>query len=78
MVYNIALGISLIIAVVFSALIIITGKGDAMGGASGVRTSYKGKASFEDYMSKLTLVLGVSWMALMLIVDIIANRMPKH
>lgn len=74
MLYNVLLGISLVVAVVFSLLIIVTGKGDAMGGASGVRTSYKGKASFEDQLSRVTLYLGIGWMALMLIVNIASNK----
>lgn len=69
--------ISLIIAVMFSALVLLTGKGDAMSGGSSVRTSFKGKASFDDYMSKTTLILGVSFLTLMVILDALSNRMPQ-
>lgn len=75
--YNILLAIGILVAVVFSALVFITGKGDAMSGGGSIRTSFKGKASFDDTMSKLTLILGISFMALMLLVDVVGNRIPK-
>lgn len=75
MVYNVMIAVSLLVAIVFSALVFITGKGDAMGGSSGVRTTFKGKASFEDYMSKAALYAGITWMVLMLLTDIVSNRM---
>ncbi|CAN5416702.1 hypothetical protein BH11ARM2_BH11ARM2_15440 [soil metagenome] len=72
--YNIVMGIGLLVAVVFSALVLITGKGDAMsGGGSGVRTTFKGKASVDDQISKMTLFLGIGFMALMLVIDIIGR-----
>ena len=55
-------------------LVYFTGKGDAMSGSGGVRTTFKGKASFEDTMSRATLFLGIGFMALMLIIDAIGNR----
>lgn len=68
------MGIGLLVAVVFSALVLITGKGDAMsGGGSGVRTTFKGKASVDDQISKMTLFLGIGFMALMLVIDIIGR-----
>lgn len=73
--YNILLVLSLIVAITFALLVFFTGKGDAMGGGSGVRTSFKGKASFDDFVSRLTLYLGVGFMALMLIIDAIGNKM---
>ncbi len=76
--YNILLVIGLLIAIVFILLVFLTGKGDAMsGGGSGVRTSFKGKASFEDAISKVTLILGISFMALMLVVDRLGNLLEK-
>jgi preprotein translocase subunit SecG len=73
--YNILVAIGLIVAVVFSVLVLITGKGDAMSGGGSVRTSFKGKASFDDIMSKLTLGLGVSFMAIMLVIDVLSTRL---
>jgi preprotein translocase subunit SecG len=70
--------IAIVIAIVFSALVLITGKGDAMSGGGSVRTTFKGKASFDDYMSKLTLILGVSFFCLMLLIDGISNRMSRE
>jgi preprotein translocase subunit SecG len=72
--YNIVLVIALIVAVLFSLIVFFTGKGDAMSGGGSVRTTFKGKASFEDQMSRLTLYFGVAFMALMLVLDAIAQR----
>jgi len=73
--YKIFFGIAIFIGVLFVLIVLITGKGDAMsGGASGVRTSFKGKASFEDKMSSITLWLGISFMALMVLLDFLAER----
>ena len=75
--YQILIGVALFVAIIFSALIYFTSKGDAMSGGSGVRTTFKGKAGFDDLMSKLTLYLGVTFMALMLIIDAISGHMFK-
>ena len=75
--YKVLLGLGMLVAFVFGALVLLTGKGDAMSGGGGVRTTFKGKASFDDYMTRLLLVLGISFMALLLIIDVIANHMPK-
>ncbi len=72
--YYIILTLSIIIAIVFSLLVLITGKGDAMGGSGGVRTTFKGKASFDDFISRWTLILGVSFMALMLVIDVVGHQ----
>jgi len=77
-VYYIAIGLALAISVVFAVLVLITGKGDAMSGGGGVRTTFKGRATFDDIMSKITLYLGVSWMALMLLIDMISTRLASH
>ena len=69
--------VAVIVAVLFTLVVFVTGKGDAMSGAGGVRTSFKGKASFDDIMSKLTLYLGIGFMALMLVLDLISNHLPK-
>ncbi len=76
--YNIVMVLGAIVALAFAVLVFLTGKGDAMsGGSSSVRTTFKGKASFDDFISKLTLILGGSFLALMLVLDTLANRMPK-
>lgn len=67
----------MIVALLFALLVFVTGKGDAMSGSGGVRTTYKGKASVEDQISKMTLYLGISFMALMLILDIVAKYATK-
>jgi len=72
------MGLGLAVGIVFSLLVFFTGKGDAMSGGGGaVRTTFKGKSSFDDQMSKITLILGTSFMGLMIITDVIgqyANR----
>lgn len=73
--YNILLIAGVAISAVFIFLVFITGKGDAMsGGASGVRTSFKGKASFDDKISRITMILGISFVSLSIILDVIAHR----
>jgi preprotein translocase subunit SecG len=63
------------VGVIFTLLVLITGKGDAMsGGASGVRTTFKGKASFEDKMYKLILYLGVGFMVMMVGLNFLAKQ----
>lgn len=73
--YNVFVAVALLVAILFSALVLITGKGDAMSGGGSVRTTFKGKASFDDYMSKATLILGISFLVLMVFIDALGNRM---
>jgi preprotein translocase subunit SecG len=73
--YVVLVVVALIVAVLFAALVLLTGKGDAMSGGGSVRTTFKGKASFDDYMSRSTLILGIAFLALMVILDAISNRM---
>ena len=72
-VYNIARGLGILVAIVFSLLVLVTGKGDAMSGGGSVRTSFKGKASFDDQMSRWTLILGVGFMVLMVVIDVLSK-----
>jgi preprotein translocase subunit SecG len=73
--YYSLIGVGLLIALMFSLLVLLTGKADAMSGGGGIRTTYKGKASFDDIMSRWTLILGISFMAVTLIIAVIGNRM---
>jgi len=76
--YNILLGLALVVALVFVLLVFVTGKGDAMsGGSSGVRTTFHGKASFDDQISKVTIYLGGGFMLLMLVLDFLGHRVNK-
>lgn len=68
--YDILLWLGIAVAIVFTALVFLTGKGDAMsGGSSSVRTTFKGKASFDDQISRITMILGAGFMFLMLVLD---------
>jgi protein translocase SecG subunit len=73
-VYSVMLGLGLFVAVVYVLLVLITGKGDAMSGGNSVRTTFKGKASFEDRMSQVTFGLAVCFMFLMLALDFVQQR----
>ena len=76
--YNILLGVAVFVAIVFTGIVFLTGKGDAMsGGAGSIRTTFKGKASFDDKMSQITLILGGSFMALMIILDVLAHKLAR-
>jgi protein translocase SecG subunit len=76
--YNFVLIVAVIVAVFFTVLILLTAKGDAMSGGGGaIRTSYKGKASIDDQISKMTMYMGVGFMALMILLDIINSRVSK-
>lgn len=69
--------LAIIVALLFTLLVFVTGKGDAMSGGSSVRTTFKGKASFEDIMSKVTFILGITFMGLTLALAIIGTRTSK-
>ncbi len=75
--YRITLGLAMLVAVVFALLVFVTGKGDAMSGGGSIRTTYKGKASIDDLISRMTLYLGIGFMALMLGLDVLGNRLFK-
>ena len=69
-VYYIVLGLAVLVAVVFALLIFVTGKGDAMSGGGGsIRTTFKGRATFDDAISKMTMYLGGGFIFLMLVLD---------
>lgn len=68
------LAVAVIVAVLFALLVFLTGKGDAMSGGSSVRTTFKGKASFDDFISKLTFILGIAFMVLMVGIDVMERR----
>jgi preprotein translocase subunit SecG len=73
-VYQILIIIGFIVATIFSLIVFFTGKGDAMSGGSGIRTTFKGKASFDDIMSKVAFYFGISFMAITLLLNVIAAR----
>lgn len=75
MTYNVLLIVAALVAVSMSVLIFFTGKGDAMsGGGGGVRTTFKGKASFDDQMYKITISLGAAFMVLMIVLDVLSSK----
>jgi protein translocase SecG subunit len=71
--------ILLIISVVFIIITTAFGsKSDAMsGGSSQIRTTYRGKPGFDDFMSRTTLILSAVFMALCLVIDVIQQRLGK-
>lgn len=75
-VYGILMFVAVVIAVVFTFLVLLTSKGDAMSGSSSsVRTTFRGKASFDDYIGRVILILGGAFMAVVLILDLVGNKM---
>ena len=76
--YRILIGVGVLVAILFSVLVLITGKGDAMSGGSGVRTTFKGKATYDDIMSRWTLYLGIGFMGIALLVDVLGSHMYKN
>ena len=72
--FYVLLGLALLVALTFTVMVILTGKGDAMSGGGGVRTSFKGRATIEDLIGRMTLGLGIGFMAIMLVLDIISHR----
>jgi protein translocase SecG subunit len=73
---NILFVILLVVSVIFVFVTTVFGsKSDAMsGGSSQIRTTYRGKPGFDDFMSKFTLVLGCIFMGLCLLIDILQQR----
>ncbi|RYG25227.1 preprotein translocase subunit SecG [bacterium] len=75
--YTVFLILGVLVAIPFIAIVMLTGKGDAMSGGGSVRTSFRGKASFDDIMSRYTLILGAAFMVLMILVDAIGNHLNR-
>lgn len=72
--YNVLLIIALIVAVIFSLLIFFTSKGDAMSGGSSVRTSFRGRDTYDDKISRFTFMLGAGFIVLMLVLDVMSKQ----
>jgi protein translocase SecG subunit len=78
-IYNVLIWIAIVVSFAFMLLVIVTGKGDAMGGGGGsVRTTFKGKSGFDDQISRITLMLGGGFLALMFIIEIVSNRLANQ
>ena len=76
--YNILLVLGFIVATIFALIVLFTGKGDAMSGGGSVRTTFKGKASFDDIMSRIAFGFGIGFMAITLTLNAIASRYPDQ
>lgn len=72
--YNILVVVAGIVAVLFVAMVFLFSKGDAMQSGGSVRTTFKGRATFDDQISKITLYLAGSFIALCLILDFLAPK----
>lgn len=76
--YHLLLILGFIVAALFSLIVLFTGKGDAMSGGGSVRTTFKGKASFDDIMSRIAFGFGIAFMAITLILNAVASRYPDE
>jgi len=72
--YNLLLILGFIVAGLFSMIVLFTGKGDAMSGGGSVRTTFKGKASFDDIMSRIAFGFGIAFMAITLLLNAVSSR----
>lgn len=66
--------LAIIVAIVFIGLIYFTSKGDAMSSGGSVRTSFKGRATFDDQISRVTMILGGAFVVLMILLDVLAPK----
>ncbi len=74
-IYNIVLVLAIIVSLCLIIMVLFTGKADAMSGGGGsIRTNFKGKAGFDDYMSRATFVLGGLFISLMLLLNYLASN----
>lgn len=75
--FNVVLGFAIFVALMFIALIYFTSKGDAMSGGSGVRTTFKGKAGFDDFVSKMIIFSAAGFFLCLIVLDALASRIAK-
>lgn len=75
--YRILLALGALVAFLFAMLVIVTGKGDAMSGGGSVRTTFRGKATIDDFISRLILGLGIAFFAIMIGLDFLSNKIAK-
>ncbi len=75
-VYTILLWLDVVIAVVFTVLVTFQGAkaGGLTGASAAVRTTYKGKPGFDDFISRITLGTGIAFMVVTLVMQVIAAR----
>ncbi len=72
------MALAVLVSVVFTFLVFVTSKGDAMSGGGGsIRTTFKGKASFDDQIGRVTMILGASFMVLMLVLDVVNHSATR-
>ena len=66
----------IIVGVIFIVITMVFGaKTDAMSGGSGqIRTTFKGKAGFDDFMSRITLILAFVFLTLCLVINFIHSK----
>lgn len=72
--YNGLLIVAFVVALLFTALVFFTSKGDAMSGGGQIRTTFKGSATIEDKISRLTLMFAGAFLLMMIVLDFVAAR----
>lgn len=75
-VYTFLLWVDVVIAVIFTVLVTFQGAkaGGLTGASAAVRTTYKGKPGFDDFISRITLGTGIAFMVVTLVMQVIAAR----
>jgi preprotein translocase subunit SecG len=68
------IGLATVVSLVFIVIVMITSKGDAMSGGGSVRTNFKGRATVDDQIARLTGFLALGFVVAMLIADVLAKK----
>ena len=77
-IYNLLLIVGVIVSALFTLLILVTSKGDAMSaGGSGIRTTYKGKATIDDQIGRVTIAIACIYVCLMIVLDIANHQRSR-
>lgn len=76
-VYNVLLILGFIVALLFILLVFFTSKGDAMSGGGQIRTTFKGRATIDDKISRMTLMFAGAFIVIMIVLDVLSTRVSS-
>ena len=72
--YDFFLILAAIVAFAFVFLIFFTSKGDAMSSGGSIRTTFKGRATFDDQIAKVTLYCAGAFVFLMVLLNFLSPK----